>query len=253
MELSLDLGIRNTGWSIFRDGMLLDFGVWRTKPVKAVIGQISEQAAFDAFVIACGFRAVFDDYPEITQVIAELPGGSKSAKAAASMKMATGVAIGACGVKGFYIKWISPRNVKLYALGNPEATKRDIMGWVRDRYGAWAPKAFPKAAGEMEHIADSIAAYNAYKQLHGESLRGEAKNATIGSVPGRSGRSCAGKKAILRGRVLPSCIRHKAPRPAGPVGRNVVTGMDQGARLRLKKTGGRMSRRASGRSGSHRI
>jgi len=226
MELSLDLGIRNTGWSLFRDEMLLDFGVWKTKPVKAIAGQISEQAAFDAFVIACGMKMAFYDYPEINRVIAELPGGSKSAKAAALMKMATGLAIGMCTAHDIMIDWISPRSVKQYAMGDPQATKKKIMAWARKKLEAWAPKPLPITAGEFEHIADSIAVYYAYKQLHGESLRGEAKDATIGSVPGRSGRSSAGKKAIRLGRILPAFIRDKAPRHPRIMGYKVVSGLD---------------------------
>ena len=248
MELCLDLGIRNTGWSVFRDGYLIDFGVWQTVPVKEVAGQISIQAAKDALVIACGLKMAFYNYPEINRVMAELPGGSKSAKAAALMKMATGLAIGACAMKDIIIDWISPRSVKQYAMGDPQATKKKIMAWARKKLEAWAPKPLPITAGEFEHIADSIAVYYAYKQLHGESLRGEAKDATIGSVPGRSGRSCAGKKAILRGRILPSCIRHKAPCYPRIMGRKMVPGVDQGQGFYLKKTGGRMSRTASGRS-----
>ena len=202
VALCLDLGIRHTGWSIFRDGMVIDFGTWKTVPVKEVAGQISIQAAKDAFVIACGMKMAFYDYPEINRVIAELPGGSKSAKAATLMKMATGLAIGMCTAHDIMISWISPRNVKQYSTGNPQATKKEIIAWVMGRYRDCAPKPFPKAAGEMEHIADSIAAYHAYKRLHGESLIGKAKDATIGPVSGTGARS--GKKAILCRRVLPS-------------------------------------------------
>ena len=238
MELCLDLGIRNTGWSVFRDGYLIDLGVWKTVPVKEVAGQISIQAAKDALVIACGLKMAFYNYPEINRVMAELPGGSRSAKAAALMKMATGLAIGACVMKDIIIDWISPRSVKQYSTGNPQATKKEIIAWVMERYRDWAPKPFPKAAGKMEHIADSIAAYHAYKRLHGESHIGEAKDATIGSVPGRSGRSSAGKKAIRLGRILPALIRDQAPRHPRIMGYKVVSGLDQGTWFYLKEAGG---------------
>ena len=233
MELCLDLGIRNTGWSVFRDGYLIDFGVWKTLPVKEVDGQISIQAAKDAFVIACGMKMAFYDYPEINRVIAELPGGSKSAKAAALMKMATGLAIGMCTAHDIMIDWISPRNVKQYALGDPHATKKKIIMWARRKHEAWLPKPFPKSAGEMEHIADSMAVYYAYKQLHGESLC-EEKNQSLGPVSGAG--ITTRKEEVRGGRFFIASVRDQDEGYPRIMGNKVVSGMGKGKGILLSKT-----------------
>lgn len=87
-------------------------------------------------------------------VCVEIPVGSQSARAMMSY--------GACCMLTASIDLpvipVLPHEVKLAACNNKNATKEDMIQWVKDTYPYVE---FPKAKAKTEHIADSVATIHA--------------------------------------------------------------------------------------------
>ena len=156
MIISLDIGFRATGYSIWHKGMLLFHGIITTKPGKKT--RKSEDYADRAAQIALQLRDLIRAN-KVKALVAELPnGGAKSARAISQMAMASGVVSAVAALLDLPIEWVTPGETKKAVTGNLNAGKKEIQDAIRKLY----PKAkFPKASSSFEHIADSCGAYHA--------------------------------------------------------------------------------------------
>jgi Holliday junction resolvasome RuvABC endonuclease subunit len=156
MLLSLDIGFRATGWTVFKGGQPQACGVIFTNPAKGKGVRTSDDNAARAAQIALGLTNVVKAHG-VLGVVGEMPsGGAQSAKAMSQMALATGTVAATFAVLGLPVEWAQPQDVKLAVCGTRSATKDEIMETIRERF---APFTFPKTKAEFEHIADSCGAY----------------------------------------------------------------------------------------------
>lgn len=111
-------------------------------------------------------RSLFNFFQESISkadvLITELPSGSQSASAA----KAYGVCIGILSSCSIPLIGVSPLEVKLCSVGDPKATKREMIEWATGLYPHLNWKTY-KRKGEIqysglnEHMADAISAIHA--------------------------------------------------------------------------------------------
>lgn len=104
-------------------------------------------------------RAMQAFFHEVHIIYVEIPVGSQSARAMASY----GICVGVLASLGKRLVRVSAADVKLFATGNKQASKADMIEWATDMY-PHLPWLSRKLKGELvytnanEHVADSIAA-----------------------------------------------------------------------------------------------
>jgi hypothetical protein len=103
------------------------------------------------------------------------------------MTMASAITLTLCTTHGLQTVWHTPREIKDFITGNPDASKVDVMNAVCDRH-KWKRTYKPVKdrnalggyrrdptyhvlgkhlpMGKFEHIADSIAAYHTARHYH---------------------------------------------------------------------------------------
>ena len=107
-------------------------------------------------------KAMLDFFDMVDTVYVEVPVGSQSARAMASY----GICVGVLSALGKKLVRVSAKDVKLFATGNSEATKKDMIDWAVREY-PHLPWKTRKVNGELvitntnEHVADSISAIHA--------------------------------------------------------------------------------------------
>lgn len=101
-------------------------------------------------------------------IIAEYPIGSQSARAmygyAVCVTMMGVINVGF----GIPIYKVTPREVKVYATGNPEATKNDMIKWATDLHPTlnWPRHGKNITVTKAEHLADALASLHAGLAKH---------------------------------------------------------------------------------------
>ncbi len=178
MLISLDMGFKNTGWSVFDNGIIIDVGIIVTaKSTKKGI-RVSDDYFNRASVLTAGLQELLRFAPE--GIIAELPsGGSQNARASSQMGIATGVIASFCTITHLPFEGATPQEVKLASTGMKKATKEEVMDAIVKKFN-WTKeiKQYKKGVGvtfklfddrtynkgQFEHIADSVGAYLALQQ-----------------------------------------------------------------------------------------
>jgi hypothetical protein len=137
--------------------------------------------------MAVALKALIERF-HIGGIVGELPsGGAQSGRALALMASANTLVSAVAACMGIPTAWCAPEDVKVAATGSKTASKPDIMAAMAGRYRieviskevkCRVSKNCPEgvrtdhryavfgsiyAEGEFEHIADSIAAYEAMK------------------------------------------------------------------------------------------
>lgn len=108
------------------------------------------------------FDALYKAASGATLVMAEVPGGSQSARAAKTLGIATGV-LACCPVP---VVEVDPSEVKLAAVGKKTASKAEMIEWAMTLY-PHLPWLTVKRKGQLEptaaneHLADAAAAIHA--------------------------------------------------------------------------------------------
>lgn len=164
--LCLDPSFRHFGYSVFdyRPQNLItirSFGVIEVPKVASKVGGLTAREVADMEVISehlCSLCELWK--PDL--VLAELPAGTQSARAARLLGAVTGLVVGLCHAKVVPVIWHGARTVKKWVIGDSCATKDQIMGWARWRFKGVD---FPQEKGKFEHIADSIALFYANFRL----------------------------------------------------------------------------------------
>jgi len=178
MILSLDVGFRKTGWSVFHNGQPVACGISQQPKADKKKVRTADDQVFRAGQLVSNLKAVIEAY-DCKAVIGELPsGGAQSAIAMRDMASATCAIAGMIACLNLPCEWCTPTEVKVAATGLKSGTKEEIMTAVAGRY-KWPVKVkkdkngkesytfealggkFP--GGVFEDIADSIAAYWALK------------------------------------------------------------------------------------------
>lgn len=186
MLISVDVGFSSAGYTLWEGGRPVGFGIIETEKTKRKGILVSNDYITRCKKIAHDLHVRI--YREgVKGVIAEAPGGSQNARAAAQLSMA--MACVACVAQMLQIpdEWCTPHQVKKAVTGSHKATKEAVMstvarelGWsisekkveitkgkqagktqVRRTYskGEWS---FPE--GKWEHIADSVGVYRALRE-----------------------------------------------------------------------------------------
>jgi len=151
--LALDIALRNTGWSIFENDLLLSWGLLSIP--RSASGYVTADRGKDAAILASYLAPMLDG---VDRVVAEFPTGGRSAVAVMSMFISIGVVIGLTKKVGVPLIAILPREAKRRVLGNSCATKGEVMEWARREYPG---ELFFAAKNKFEHIADSLLIHHA--------------------------------------------------------------------------------------------
>lgn len=162
--LGIDPGFAATGWVIARDGfadmnplpVAEAAGVIRTEPDKrnrlyVTVDDVRrwERVLFDLCAVA--------EQHGVVAICAEMPGGSKSSRAATALAYArTAVAAARARLGGIPIAWATPAQVKQAGGGKPNASKADVIDGTFRLWPAladWVPN-----RQDREHVADAAGA-----------------------------------------------------------------------------------------------
>ncbi len=108
--------------------------------------------------------------PDAQAIFVEVPVGSQSARAMASYGICIGI-LGALRAQGIPFFEVTPTEVKLAAVGDKKATKRQMIDWAVAEHPS-APWPYYKKNGQQlitessaEHMADACAAIKAGIEL----------------------------------------------------------------------------------------
>lgn len=159
MILALDIAFKNLGWSVFRNGELIDYGTIQTNKSKIKNLKVSDDRATRGNLMATTLNEIIKKH-NIRGIVGEMPSGSQNAVASNLLGWASGIVVGVAAVHGIPCEWISQGDSKKAAVGVRAATKETMMDWARQQYPFVE---FPTAANQFEHVADSLAAYNGLK------------------------------------------------------------------------------------------
>lgn len=183
MILSVDTGLKNFGCAVIEEsGNIVHVETIRTKKTKNKKIRAAEDYSQRITSICKRLNELIEEYP-IDCVTGELPPfGSQSSTAAISLTAGATIILSLCESKGIPTTWVSPRELKQFFTGNPNADKKQIMNEVCKIYN-WKKTIKPikeklskkiirfdtmyhvmgksLTGSVFEHIADSIAAYYA--------------------------------------------------------------------------------------------
>lgn len=156
--LSMDVGFRCLGWTIFQKGQIKACGTIISNKVNST--NVAEDYAERAQSIAIKLKDIITDY-NVQGLVGELPsGGAQSYKAGAMMVASISLVNVISALLSIPAKWVSPREVKLALSGKANATKEEMMAQAKLKF-KYAVPIFPTAKGHFEHVADAIGAYMA--------------------------------------------------------------------------------------------
>lgn len=189
MLLSLDVGFRNMGWSLFDDQEqgLIDCGVITTKKSQDKKVRYTDDYFTNSQELFQGLSELVEKNAPIA-IIGELPhGGGQNARALAQMMSAVSIVSGVSFYHDILTAWCSPTDVKVAVTGKKSATKLEIMLAIAEKFnipvktrkiGCRKTKKFKDGfrtehrfvfkdtllnEGRFEHIADSCGAYLALR------------------------------------------------------------------------------------------
>ncbi len=153
MILSLDVGFANTGYSIFENDNLIDYGV-------ISVPKTTEKYVMNDYSLRC--MCLYSKLSElitkysITAIVGELPsGGAQSNKASVQMGMALATVSSVVSNYNLKYYWCTPQQVKFAATGKKSATKEEVIDSICDQYNQL--KELKKNI--LEHVCDSVSAY----------------------------------------------------------------------------------------------
>jgi Holliday junction resolvasome RuvABC endonuclease subunit len=184
--ISVDVGFSSAGYTIWEGGKLVTCGLVETERAKRKSVLVSNDYVTRCKKIAHALHLLIHQN-KIQGLIAEAPGGSQNARAAAQLSMA--MACVACVAQMLQIpdEWCTPHQVKRAVTGSHKATKEAVMNIVSRKMG-WAisskevsitkgklagttqnrrtysmgSMSWPE--GKFEHIADSVGVYWALQE-----------------------------------------------------------------------------------------
>ena len=158
LTLALDCSLRNTGYAVFVEDILEEWGLITTKKIPG-IGETESRIRNVSYIVSelSGMANLS------TRVVMEFPTGTQSATAAISMYLAIGSVIGLAKGKNIDSYAIFPRTAKAAILWNSNATKEDVMAWAIRTH---PDRGFPRAKTKFEHIADAILIFHASRVPH---------------------------------------------------------------------------------------
>lgn len=159
--LAIDPALSNMGWVIAEvsvDGKrveMLDGGLFHTEA-----GADKKQRSMDdlrrAMHLAQGLQVLRAD---VQLAVSEIPSGAQSARASWALGVTLGVLT---NVAPTPLIGVSPRQVKVAAIGDPGAAKEEIIAWAIERYPdlPWI-RYRGKITLANEHMADACAVLHA--------------------------------------------------------------------------------------------
>lgn len=159
--LAVDMAFKNIGTAIFENNKLVMTHAMTTSKICAEKSDDDRNRRSNE-ILEMFEKILF--FNQVDFIVAELATGcqSQSARSANMLGIAFGLLKAfACG-RGIKLLYVTPLEAKEALTGNKRATKHDMMDAARKMYGYYP---FPKQKGRMEHIADSIGVYEAYKRL----------------------------------------------------------------------------------------
>jgi Holliday junction resolvasome RuvABC endonuclease subunit len=134
MLISLDVAFRNLGWIIFHGSIPKHCGVITTKKSSRKDVLVSDNRVKDCVTICRQLSEIITRYG-VDGIIGELPGGSRSAKAAGMLGMATAVVSCVSHYTRLPAEWCTPDDVKVAVTGSGKASKDEIMDRIIEKYG----------------------------------------------------------------------------------------------------------------------
>lgn len=104
--------------------------------------------------------------PIAQAIFVEVPVGSQSSRAMASYGICVGI-LGAIREQGYSFFELTPKEVKLAATGDPNASKQTMIDWAISAFpdAGWPRHQGKVTASKAEHMADAVATIYAGIQL----------------------------------------------------------------------------------------
>jgi len=154
--LLCDPSLREFGWGVVEDAVILESGCIKTETSKDKKTLKQDDTTRRVGLIARELLEIIDKY-QITECRYEIPVGSKSASAVKALALIQGLMIGLLTSKNVEFSIISPRKVKLLLTGNNDAEKEDVLEVVKNHYTNFSSttKGFPKY--KLHAISDALA------------------------------------------------------------------------------------------------
>lgn len=161
--IGIDIALRNTGIALVNlDTDSLTFQIEGLKLIETEVaktGKVVRKNSED--LERCRvISAELEPFYEIASMIfVEMPVGSQSARAMASYGMSIGI-LSNCNVPMIQL---TPYEVKLAAVGDKSATKREMINWATAKYPGdhWLTTKSGEYLNKNEHLADAVAAIEA--------------------------------------------------------------------------------------------
>ncbi len=180
--LTTDIGFKNFGYAVMRDGQPVKVGVIKTERIKKKTLRVADENARHAGVMAIKIAELVEQY-KCAGLIGELPsGGALNASAMRDMGMATAITGAVTALLRIPTEFCTPNDVKMVTTGFRSATKEMVMDAIIVKFGGdkttkevkinkgknkgkiqrrityeFCGEKFP--AGQFEHIADALGAY----------------------------------------------------------------------------------------------
>lgn len=156
--IGMDPSLKNWGLARFSmEGQLEDLQVFQTLPEKA------DRKSTDDFRRLLFIAKQLKEYLVSGDTLfVELPIGSQSARAMVSYGSVLAI-LATLEAFGYPCLAVTPREAKIAALGDPEASKEAIITWAIQKFpeGPWPTKKLHGKptiiAGKAEHMADAVA------------------------------------------------------------------------------------------------
>lgn len=157
--LGLDVGLAALGWAVVdlsADGeRVVDLGTVTTaKSSKRRGVRVADDDVRRCRELAAFLLGVIDRH-DVVAIAAELPHGSKGARAAAALGMAKAILASVAEARGLPIAACSPVELKQATAGSGSASKADVQAALVARFG---PLEWPKRKADVEHAADALGA-----------------------------------------------------------------------------------------------
>lgn len=105
--------------------------------------------------LVTGIKNVLLDYPEVTEIISEIPVGSQSSSAIQALAACHGIVSSVAVLNNLDVKWVSAKDVKEYVVGDRNAEKHQVEQAVLTKLPQCLDNIKHKYAREA--IADALA------------------------------------------------------------------------------------------------
>jgi len=183
--LSIDPGLNNTGWSVFRNNKLYKIGIVQTRKNKEKKINKSVDYALRIKQITLNLKRLIIE-EKIDMIRMELPiFGGQSSNAIIAMVASATINIVISTIGNLPLELITPRNVKKGFTNNPNADKKEICLKCVDKFAIDVERKQTKSGehfkfsfqgqkyplNKFEHIADSIAIYSVLENKPNYCLR----------------------------------------------------------------------------------